>query len=249
MSYKKITKLIKPSENLKHILIPKHYTAFINRLEGFCMQILGRDVLVSMGIMLLFICLDSRRKKAKILTFSHILLLCLTFFMAQVFSLTGVTPLSGFHTDIHWDEINLIPFSGIHAVLSSGMDMYAILNIVGNAILLVPFGFFFPLLSQKKYSLWQTALSGLLISLLIECSQLFLGRGTDVDDLILNTLGAVLGYIVFQLFKRILPRLTSIIKKESLEAKNSFLLVNSIFIPYLVIVLLGFYDRFRYFSH
>ena len=47
-------------------------------------------------------------------------------------------------------------------------------------------------------------LIGFLISLFIEISQLFLSRGTDIDDLILNTLGTGFGLLLYKLLKRLI---------------------------------------------
>ncbi len=77
---------------------------------------------------------------------------------------------------------------------------YFLINFLGNVILFVPFGLFIPLLwnvSAKK-----TVLIGFLSSLLIETCQLFLIRATDVDDLLLNTSGVLLGVAVFQFLKK-----------------------------------------------
>lgn len=69
------------------------------------------------------------------------------------------------------------------------------LNVLLNIALFVPLGFLLPLLS-KPFRKWYAALgAGFSVSLLIELSQFFTGRGMcDVDDLFTNTLGAMLGW-------------------------------------------------------
>ena len=70
------------------------------------------------------------------------------------------------------------------------------INFLGNIIMFMPIGFCIPLLwnlSNKKI-----ILIGFYISFSIEFCQLFLARGTDIDDLILNTLGTILGLLVFK---------------------------------------------------
>ena len=87
------------------------------------------------------------------------------------------------------EKINLIPFSrGIDPV---GYGL--------NIVLFLPFGFLLPLLWKETDSLCKTAAGGAMLSLLIEMSQLLNNRSTDVDDLILNTAGAVLGYGAFRI--------------------------------------------------
>ena len=98
-------------------------------------------------------------------------------------------------------ETRLLPFRFIcytYEDLFVRHSMYSLLiNILGNIVMFMPFGFFPPLLwdtSGKK-----TVALGFCVSLLIELTQLFLPRSTDVDDLILNTAGTALGFIFFRL--------------------------------------------------
>lgn len=69
-----------------------------------------------------------------------------------------------------------------------------------NVVMLMPFGFLLPLMCPDLRKLYRVALSGFGFSLLIELSQILSLRGTDIDDLILNTLGAALGYLMFRLW-------------------------------------------------
>ncbi|WP_329602867.1 VanZ family protein [Terrilactibacillus tamarindi] len=71
-----------------------------------------------------------------------------------------------------------------------------VVNDLGNILLFVPFGFLltmrFPHLKLSKVVLF-----GCLLSITIECIQLFMAnRCTDIDDIILNTFGALVGYLV-----------------------------------------------------
>ncbi len=76
-------------------------------------------------------------------------------------------------------------------------------NVFGNIAFFVPFGLLFPLIFRKA-GLGKTALYGFLLSLLFEITQYVTDTGgADVDDLILNTLGAALGALVFLALKRI----------------------------------------------
>lgn len=76
-----------------------------------------------------------------------------------------------------------------------------IINFLGNIIMFMPIGFFIPLLWEIPDK--KIIIVGFLFSLFIEVCQLFLNRGTDVDDLILNTLGTILGLLVYKfLYKK-----------------------------------------------
>lgn len=73
------------------------------------------------------------------------------------------------------------------------------LNLVGNVAAFVPFGLFLPLLLRDLRYFWKTVLLGFEFSLLVEIVQLFGKVGSfDVDDILLNTLGAALGYAAFR---------------------------------------------------
>ena len=77
---------------------------------------------------------------------------------------------------------------------------HLLINIMGNIILFVPIGLGVPLLWSVSGRL--TLVIGFLSSLFIELCQLLMLRGTDVDDLILNTLGVLLGVLLYKLLQR-----------------------------------------------
>ena len=80
-----------------------------------------------------------------------------------------------------------------------------LLNIVGNVAAFVPFGIFLPVFSTRCRKFWFTAYYSFELSLLVELLQLVAKVGSfDVDDLLLNTLGGIIGFFVYWLGKRIL---------------------------------------------
>lgn len=83
------------------------------------------------------------------------------------------------------------------------------LNLAGNVIAFMPFGFLWPLLRDYRTNWFVTTTSAFLFSLFAESVQLVLKLGSfDVDDLLLNTIGGLLGYIVCMLYKRLRGRRT-----------------------------------------
>ncbi len=71
------------------------------------------------------------------------------------------------------------------------------INILGNIAMFIPVGIFWPLCFRKLDSVPKTVLAGFGFSFLIELSQLlFYERGSDVDDLILNTAGVFIGSLI-----------------------------------------------------
>ena len=76
------------------------------------------------------------------------------------------------------------------------------LNVVGNVIAFMPFGFLLPPLMNYKTNWFVTTIWAFLFSLFVETIQLFFRLGSfDVDDMLLNTIGGLLGYIICILLK------------------------------------------------
>lgn len=77
-------------------------------------------------------------------------------------------------------------------------------NIFGNIIGFIPFGFILPMISNKTRSGVFIVAAGFVLSLGVETIQLITRVGCfDVDDLILNTLGALIGYLLLELSNKI----------------------------------------------
>lgn len=99
-------------------------------------------------------------------------------------------------------DANLVPLVGILRMLQYPSPL-ALVNLVGNLALLAPLGIFLPVLLPQVRRAGQVLAIGFLVSLGIEIFQLVLMiRIFDVDDLLLNSLGVLLGYAVFVLFYR-----------------------------------------------
>ncbi len=94
---------------------------------------------------------------------------------------------------------NLTPFSTINHYITT--DNFSpgqrLLNVVGNIVAFIPFGLLIPLVFKAK--LLRTVFIFLLGLFILESLQLITKRGVfDVDDFFLNTLGALMGYILFK---------------------------------------------------
>ena len=82
-----------------------------------------------------------------------------------------------------------------------------VLNLGGNVAGFIPFGIMIPILSKKRRNFFLVTILTLEFSLLIEVTQLITKAGSfDVDDLLLNTLGGSIGYIVFVIVNVCLKR-------------------------------------------
>lgn len=95
---------------------------------------------------------------------------------------------------------NLIPMSTVGAYLFTQDDRVsdwgsvAFLNLAANVALFVPLGFLAPLAGERSRRLRSVLVLGVTVSLFIEVSQFLIGRSADIDDVILNVIGAGIGY-------------------------------------------------------
>ncbi|WBW96205.1 VanZ family protein [Oceanirhabdus sp. W0125-5] len=87
-------------------------------------------------------------------------------------------------------------------------------NFGGNFILLLPLGMFSPMIFKKVNTIFKALLLGFLTSLAIELTEILevllnisrWGIAFDIDDIILNTLGAAIGYLVYKIFATLLQK-------------------------------------------
>lgn len=96
---------------------------------------------------------------------------------------------------------NLVLFKEIRRfwVNRESLGAAAYTNILGNVLAFFPFGFILPVITRRMQSGFLITLSGFGFSLLVELLQLVTKVGCfDVDDLLLNTLGAAAGYLLFR---------------------------------------------------
>lgn len=111
-----------------------------------------------------------------------------------VFSVTGIGSVwdiiskGGPVAAVQQANINFVPFQ------SEGMFTYSM-----NILMFMPLGFLLPYVWREYRNLLKTALIGALFSIFIELAQLPTNRLADIDDLMMNTLGAVLGYLAWKM--------------------------------------------------
>lgn len=128
-----------------------------------------------------------------------IIYMCLLVYVVFFAESMGRTPQEGY-------VYNLIPLKEIKRFLAYIWDndtlgRVARLNILGNIIAFIPFGIYLPYMSKSGIGLIATFLYTFSLSLTIELVQLITRVGScDVDDVILNTLGGVAGYIIWRVY-------------------------------------------------
>ena len=97
--------------------------------------------------------------------------------------------------------LNLIPFIYL---FDYPTVKEALLNLVGNIAMFIPLGVVWPLVFPELSTHGKAIAAGVGISLTIEVLQLpFFDRASDIDDLILNSLGFLIGYGIYLLVRKI----------------------------------------------
>lgn len=102
--------------------------------------------------------------------------------------------------------INLVPFVTIDRFKNFKNMGYSMVNLVGNIVMFIPFGYLLPLLFEKMRRFWKVLLVGFCSSCFIEFIQLFIDRSVDIDDVMLNTIGVILGYSIMLICFKIFPK-------------------------------------------
>ena len=106
---------------------------------------------------------------------------------------------------------NFMPFWSYQAIL--GGDDMCFVEVLLNVILFIPVGFLACGL-RRINKWWKVALGGIVISCTIESLQLWLQKGlSELDDVFHNTLGAIVGYGLYQ-------SIASVLRRSMMKHKN-----------------------------
>ncbi|OPX46269.1 VanZ like family protein [Ruminiclostridium hungatei] len=130
----------------------------------------------------------------------RIALLLLAAYLLLLLYLTFFSPRYGRAAGLR--GINLIPFSTIMQYLTGYMTTRSvIINLLGNIIAFMPMGFLLPLAFTSVRSFRRVLIISCLSTALVEITQYLTRSGiSDIDDILLNVVGGILGYFLFKLF-------------------------------------------------
>lgn len=104
-------------------------------------------------------------------------------------------------------RINLLP---LVYLMDYEVRREALINVIGNTAMFIPLGIVWPVCFKKLNTHGKVIAAGVGFSLFIEILQLpFYERVSDIDDLILNSLGFLIGYGIYLLVKRIKKKATA----------------------------------------
>lgn len=142
--------------------------------------------------------------------------------------------------------MNLEPFVESIKMLQINIQN-GLYQIVGNLIMLLPLGLFLPLLYKSCRKVYITTLIGFVFSFFIEISQGILGRTADIDDLIFNTVGVVIGYFTYKILSEIIKKIgNDMLEKMVLEKGIRKKIVPVFVLFFVVIYMTGMYDIYSF---
>lgn len=138
--------------------------------------------------------------------------------------------------DINYGTNNFIPFREIMRY-EFGSSFF-IHNVLGNILLFIPFGFFVSFILKTKKPGYIIIIT-FITSLVIEFTQLLIGRTFDVDDVMLNIIGGFLGYFVYLIIQVVYDKLPDILKRTWIKNICIILLIIGIIVLYFSTTLWG----------
>lgn len=86
-------------------------------------------------------------------------------------------------------------------------------NVLGNIIIFIPFGYIIGEYVNPK-RMWPILITTIVTSFVIEFVQLNIGRSFDIDDILLNVIGSILGYFLHVAIKAISKKLPNALRSD-----------------------------------
>lgn len=110
------------------------------------------------------------------------------------------------------ENINIVPFSTVSKFVNlikisqnEYLIRFSFINLAGNIVMFIPLGFFIPSVFSGMRTFRRTILASFLTITVVELIQLFTLLGVcDIDDLIFNLAGALIGYLLYVLTSKII---------------------------------------------
>ena len=160
-------------------------------------SIIGLIPVIPMAALFHFIMLKKDRKTNHKTPARHVIatyIFC--FVLLVIFNVTSIPTIFSIEIDM---TINLKLFDFI----KTNYIQYIL-----NIILFIPLGFMLPLLWKKYRNAFKTIICGAAFSLFIEITQMFSSRITDINDLLMNTIGTIVGFIIFIIIRKSAPKIS-----------------------------------------
>lgn len=151
----------------------------------------------------------------KLILHEELMMLCFITYILLLFELVT-------SRDISIGGVNLVPFREMFRYEIGSVNFYR--QVVGNIILFMPFGFFATYYTNIN-KIRNISLITFLVSLTIETVQKYIGRSFDIDDIILNVIGGICGFLIYVALDAIRKKLPGIFQKDGFYNFLSILLI------------------------
>ena len=142
--------------------------------------------------------------KKKVPIYKDLRMLVFILYMFLLFELVTSTDFESFSN-------NFVPFKEILRYSYTSTLFYK--NVLGNVLLFIPFGYFANIILRNKKAIISIIIT-FITSLSIELIQMNIGRSFDIDDIMLNLLGGIVGYNIYIFLDYIKIRLPKMLQKE-----------------------------------
>ena len=162
-------------------------------------------VIVIAILLIMRVTLYFKSDRSKICLHEELFNLCFIVYLLILFQLVTSQDL------IATGGTNFIPFREILRYDTGTVEFYK--QVIGNILLFVPFGYFVTSYCKIK-DLGTITLVTFLSSLVIEVTQRFIGRSFDVDDIILNVVGGIIGFLLYIALSAIRNHLPKFLRKD-----------------------------------
>ncbi len=161
------------------------------------------------------------KNQEKIIIYKELLMLCFAIYILCLFQVVT------FQDDSSWSSNNFIPFQEI--LRYNITSRLFLKNVIGNMLMFLPFGFFISYYLKAediKIPLFLT----LIASIAIEIVQMMIGRVFDVDDILLNLVGGILGFAIYNILRKIGEKIPNVFHNEWFLNISSILALIGLFI-------------------
>ena len=182
----------------------KLFSTFSNTIQGV-VNLTWPMLLISIVILVSFRVAYIIKKQDKFVLYKELLMLSFIIYILCLFQVVTFTD------DVTWSTNNFIPFKEI--LRYNVTSRLFIKNVLGNMLMFLPFGFFVSYYLENKKPILTVVLT-LVASVAIELVQMAIGRVFDVDDILLNLCGGLLGYALYYGLMRIGEKLPSVFKTD-----------------------------------
>lgn len=162
-------------------------------------------IVISAVIMISFRTIYLVTNHEKIVLYKELSMLIFSIYILCLFQVVT------FQDDTAWASNNFIPFKEI--LRYNITSRLFIKNVLGNMIMFLPFGFFTSWFLRSEKKLYPMILT-IIASLSIELVQLVSGRVFDVDDIMLNIVGGLIGYYMYAIMRTVRNKFPNICTNE-----------------------------------